>query len=260
MNKKTFKVLIIIAMISNIVLGQNDNPVSSNHDISYDLGSSWVKEKLLIPKVHKGTINSLSYRFESNKEIYYSVKLVVGYGKLKTELESEKVSLNGQINLDYSMGFKIWSTEKVKYLLGYNVEYNWSFLDFPVWDEARSYWNTNLSAGPYNRLAFSLKNNKFWITTWYFSLFGILSRPDKVRLYAQQEYTFSGIVNATHSDFEFVSINNILISNFKTEYRIPMKKGRYFSLTYTFIYSKTAKSNEPALFINRNNFGLGFGL
>lgn len=244
---------------SSSIKGQVDPETKKDHSVSYYLATNWLKEEILIPKVHKGILNSIEYTFEKCNNHFWSIQFDIGYGKLKTELESEVSSQNGQIKLDFFRGYNIWGTEKISYFLGYNVKYSWEIMDFPVWDESRAYWSTSMTIGPYNRFNVELKNGNQWISSLDFSLTGIISRPDEVRLYAQEKWSFFSILKTTNSGFRPGFLNSILLIDFKTDYRIPGKKGQYISIFYIFLYSRTNKNTDPSLFISRNCFGLTLG-
>ena len=216
-----------------------------------------IKENILIPKVHSGSIISISYRFENEARNYNEFSFSIGYSKLRTKLETKKVTQNEQLNFSYSWGKGLLIQEKVKYYLGFNVGYDWTLMEYVVWDESRGYWGTSLTAGPYNRIAVRLNNKCSWISTIHFNLLGILSRPEDVRIYAQEEWTLSNIMKITNSDFSLGIINNILISDFRSEYRIPFKGDNFLSVYGSMFYETISKDEGQPLQILQITAGIG---
>ena len=88
---------------------------------------------------------------------------------------------------------------------------------------------------------------------------GFYSRPDEVRLYAQENWSFSSIVKTTNSNIKPGFINNVFLSKFRTEYRFLTKKDHYFALLYTLSYSRIKRTNEHPQLSSINNFGISLG-
>lgn len=251
--------LIILILQGGLCHGQEKKSSVSQQLIGYELGSYQIKEEILIPKVHRGIIHSLSYRYCKEGKHFHEASFVLGYGKLKTKLETEKVTWNGQVDLQYAMGFYLVNSQKVSFSLGFNTRYRWSVFEYPVWDESRAYWGTAVTLGPYNRFMVLLKKNRAWITTWDISLLGLLGRPDEVRLDAQQDWSFAGVMTSTQSNFTFGLVNQILISDFRTEFRLPFGDDNFVSFFYALIFQRVAKKDEPPLKTLTNNLGIGIG-
>lgn len=251
--------LIVLHLQGGLCPGQESKSVGSTHHIGYELGSYRIKEDILIPKVHRGIINSLSYRYCKEGRHFHEASFFIGYGKLKTELETEKVTWNGQIDLKYTMGFYLVNSPKVSYTLGFITRYGWSVFEYPVWDESRAYWSTTLSLGPSNRFMVSLKKSRSWITTWDISLLGLVGRPDGIRLDAQQDWSFTGVVSSTQSGLTFCLVNELLISDLRTEFRLPIGDDNFMLFSYALIFQRVAKKDEPPLKTVTNNLGIGVG-
>ena len=260
MKKLTHLILLLLLLFPGFIFSQKPRSSIVYHSITYEIGSNLVKEENLFPIVHKGVINGLTYRFEKRGNIYHEVSVSLRYSKIKAELETERVSQNEQINIGYCMAYHLLKKEKFYFSLGYNLKYALSLVEFPVWDESRAYWGTSLSLGLSIRSIFKIKENQNWIFSWDFNPMGLYSRPDEVRLYAQENWSFSNIVKTTNSNIKPGFINNILISNFRTEYRFLTKKDHYFALLYSFSYSRIKRTNEHPQLISINNFGISLGL
>lgn len=241
------------------LFSQEVKPQGNSHIINLIIGSNQVKENILIPKAHKGSAISALYRFEKDSRNFHAFSFNLGYSRLKMKLETEKATWNGQINAGYSWGKNLISGEKTKYSLGIDLCYNLSLIEFPVWDESRVYWGTSLSAGPFSRLAMKFNNNCSWISSLSFGILGICSRPDTVRLYAQEEWTLSNILKITNSEFSFTAPGSAFLCAFKNEYRIPFKKGNFLSVYNSITYSTISEYQAPSFQTIKIDFGFGLG-
>ncbi len=259
MRFRLLTIYIILVIYCRHSYSQTELLHNHDHFLGYNAAISSIKEEILLPKVHRGILSNLTYRFEKNNAKYYSLKFDIAYGKLRTTMETEKVTWNGQINLRFTAAYKMIDFGSFRYSLGYTVDYEWSVMEYPVWDESRAYWSTTLSAGPCNRLMVTMKNNMSWIFTWDLCLLGVLSRPDEIRLYAQEKWTLLSIIKTTHSYLEPVSVNKLLKNAIGTEFRLPLKNGNYFSFCYSFRYLKSNRNSEPPVYINSNILGMGIG-
>jgi hypothetical protein len=256
--KILIQLLLFLLASSNIFCQEDESALKSNI-LSFSPGSNRIKENILIPKINRGSLISISYRYENESRNYNEFSFILGYSKLKTRLETEKVTQNEQLSFGYSWGKSLIFQEKVKYYLGFNAGYDWTLMEYPVWDESRAYWGTSLTAGPFNRLKVNLNNQCSWISSFCLGLLGILSRPDDVRLYAQEEWKLSNIMQITNSNFFFGVMNNILICNFKNEYRIPLKDDNFLSVYGSVFYETISKSEGQSLQISQITAGIGLG-
>jgi hypothetical protein len=127
----------LLLLVSSNLLCQEDESAVKANIISFSPGSNMIKENILIPKVHSGSIISISYRFENEARNCNEFSFSIGYSKLRTKLETEKVTQNEQLNFSYSWGKGLLIQEKVKYYLGFNVGYDWTLMEYVVWDESR---------------------------------------------------------------------------------------------------------------------------
>ena len=260
MKKTSFSLLFLLLLIHESGSGQEPEFQKMYHSFTYEIGSNWLKEDNLFPIVHKGSVNGFTYRFEKTGKFYNEVFVALRYSKLMSEPETEKVSQNMQISFGYCMGFHLLKRENINFYLGYNLRYAYSLVEFPVWDESRAYWGTSLTLGVSNKFFVNIKENQNWIFSWDINPMGIYSRPDEVRLYAQENWSFSSIVQTTNSNIKSGFINNILLSNFRTEYRFLTKKDYYLSLLYSFSYSRIKRTGEHPLFNSINSIGISLGL
>src|SRR4030042_5606807 len=128
------------------------------HYFGFEPGNNQIKENILIPKVNRGSVIEFSYRFENEGRNYNEVTFNIGYSKLRTKVETEKVTQNLQMSVGYSWGKNLLLGEKVNYYLGVEANYLWTLIEFPVWDESRAYWGTVISAGPFNKVKLAFAN------------------------------------------------------------------------------------------------------
>jgi hypothetical protein len=233
-------------------------PVNSNI-IELNFGSNQIKENLLIPKAHKGSAISVSYIFENESRNYHEFTFNLGYGRLKTRLETEKVTWNAQLSAGYSWGKNLVDREKIKYCLGLKTGYYWSLIEYPVWDESRAYWGTALYAGPFTRVKMIFKNSSSWIGSFSVDLIGLSSRPDEVRIYAQEEWTLSNILRITNSGYSFSAADRTFLCVLKNEYRIPFKDDNFLSVHNLITYATISEYRSPSLQMIRIYFGVGLG-
>ncbi|HUX94186.1 MAG TPA: hypothetical protein VMV47_00525 [Bacteroidales bacterium] len=261
MKKKTqlFLLLLLLLCFPELVTGQEEKSPYIYHSFTYETGITRMKEKILFPIVHKGSVNGLTYRYEKRGKNYHEIFVSLRYSKIKTDLETEKVSQNVQFGIGYCMGFLLVINEKMNYYLGYNLRYAHSLAEFPVWDESRAYWATSLTSGISNRLFINNKTNQSWFFSWDINPMGLYSRPDEVRIYAQENWSLSSILKTTNSNIKPGLINNVLLSNFRTEYRFHSKNDNYFALLYSFSYSRICTTNEQPQMNSISNFGISLG-
>ena len=257
--KHTILLIILLASLPDIVTCQEQQPPGIIHLFSYEIGANYLKEENLVPVVHKGPIQLLTYRFEKQGKNYNEITVSLGYSRIKAEPETEKVSQNIQFRFGYCSDFHIVKRAKFNYYLGFNMSYAYSLVEFPVWDESRAYWGSSLTLGVSNRMIFDMKENQKWYFSWDIHPMGLYSRPDEVRLYAQEEWTFSNIIKTTNSNLKLGFVDNILLSYFRTEYRLITKKDRYIALQYSLSYSRIQKANEGPLQDCINSFGISIG-
>jgi hypothetical protein len=248
--------MILFFLLSIISSAQEDPQITKNHSIGIGFDLLKLKEELLIPKVNTGLRPSLLYRFEKTGTNFSALQFSIGYGKLKTELETEKLTQAGNISFMYFKGYRLIDKNSIELFLGFNGHYSWSIYEYPIWDEARAYWNTYLSTGPYARLEIPMKSDKLCVISWNIGLAGIQSRPDEVRLYAQEKWTIPSILATTHSNFKPGLIKGFMFNSLKAEFGVPFKKGKYFFFSYSLSYSINSKNNGPPIFVMGNEFCL----
>ncbi|MFH0842749.1 MAG: hypothetical protein V1903_09030 [Bacteroidota bacterium] len=238
---------------------QNIKPPENSHIIGFNIGSNQVKENILIPKAHIGSSLSVTYEFEKESNNFHALNFNLGYSRLKTKLETDKVTWNGQIDAGYSWGKSLISVEKIKYSLGVNLSYILTVMEYPVWDESRAYWGTAFSAGPFTRLKMTFNNNGSWISSLSLDLLGLSSRPDELRLYAQEEWTLSNILRITNSGYSFGTADRTFLCVLKNEYRIPFKDDNFLSVNNSITYATISEYRSPSLQTIRIDFGVGLG-
>ncbi len=248
-----------ILLIPGYLFSQEEQSARTTHLFSLEIVNNQVKENILIPKVNRGPGIELSYRFEKDKKNLNELMFAAGYSKLKTNLETDKGTYNISFNADYSWGKILLDGEKVKYYLGADVSYNWSVLEYPVWDESRAYWSSAISAGLYNRIKLIFNDKNTLISSLKMELAGICSRPEDIRLYAQEEWTFSNIILITNSGYTFTTIPDFFLCSLRNEYRIALNEDLCFSLNNSIIYSTISEINGESFQRIIISFGIGVG-
>ena len=258
--KALLVMLALMIMILRFVHGQDSILAHKYHSVTYDNGSNRMKEENLVPLVHTGTIHGLTYRFEKPGKRYHEVFVGMRYGKLKSSLETEKVSQNARIGTGYCMGFGLLHKRIADIYLGFNVSYLMSFLEFPVWDESRAYWGTSLTLGISCRTYLNTKKNQFWVTGIDINPMGLYSRPDELRQYAQEKYTLSNILLTMNSHISAGFADKVFLSSIRTEYRFHTRRDHYLAILYVWSYSRIKKANEHPLYNSTNSIGISLGL
>ena len=248
-----------LLLIPVLLFSQEENSGRNSHCFSVETVNSQVKENILMPKVSMGPGIELSYRFEKERNNYNEFTFSTGYSKLKTKLETDKVTMNVQVNAGYLWGKNLHAGEKIKYYLGAEVFYHWSLMEYPVWDESRAYWGSVISAGIFNRVKLLFDDKNTLISSLYLDIAGLCSRPDDIRLYAQEEWTLSNIIRITNSGFSFNTLNNFFICALRNEYRVSIKEDFCFLLCNSIIYSTISEINGQSLQSIRISFGIGLG-
>ena len=245
--------------VSVLLFSQEENSGRNTHCFNFETVNSQVKENILMPKVNRGQGLELFYRFEKERNNYTEFVFNAGFNKLKTKLETDKVTLNFQMNAGYSWGKSLVAGEKIKYYLGVEASYHWSLIEYPVWDESRAYWGSAISAGIFNRVKLLFDNKISLISSLYLDIAGLCSRPDDIRLYAQEEWTLPNIIRITNSGFSIRTLNDFFICSLRNEYRVSLKEDLCFSLCNSIIYSTISETNGQSLQRISISFGIGLG-
>jgi hypothetical protein len=238
-------------------IAQDQEPAKIHHFIGYSPGLTQIKEENLIPKVHTGILHFFSYSIQKKSDSYNLFRMHAGYGKLKTKIEDEAVSLYGQLSLCYDYQFRIAGNEKFVYYLGPYISFTSSLSEYENWDEAHAYWGNFLSFGPGNSLFISLDHKRSLITHFNLPVFGFYTRPDYYRLYANEYWTFSNITKLMNSHYHFGSLNNAFQINISTEYRTPFYKSSYFVMSFSVYYSRLKTNDGNPLKVLIPELGMG---
>jgi hypothetical protein len=78
---------------------QTPNSLRMNHSVGFRFGINQVKDENLHPKVSTGTITEFSYGFEKKRENLQRFQFMLGYSRLRTELEDMSKSVDFLISL-----------------------------------------------------------------------------------------------------------------------------------------------------------------
>jgi len=245
--KVLLSAFIYLITYSDILSGQNISSSKFRHHFGYSFGISQVKEENLIPKVHKGLNHFILYEFEKRDDIFHNFHFYLGYGKMKTEIESEALSFNAQLSAGYCYNFRIFGNETFCYYLGPNLAFTSSLSEYEIWDEAHAYWGNYFSLGPGNIAFIKLKGNKIFVAHLDLAILGFYTRPDYYRLYANEYWTFSNIIKIMNSHYHFGFLNNAFQMKASIEYRTPIFNDDFFSFLFSIYYSQIKANDGKAL-------------
>lgn len=244
--------ILLFFLLCSAITAQNTGNTKTHHYFGYQLGGIQLKEKNLIPKVHRGVIHILTYGFEKRQENYKIFQFVFGYSNPKTTIEREAEraedydKINGQIYLKYSYNFKVFNRKNINLYIGPKFSYTYSLSYYEGWD-SHAYWGNYLSTGPSSVLTVDLKDNKSWLFSLDLSLLGFYNRPDCIRLYKEEDWSFKNVLKTTNENYNLGLFSNAFQLNFKTEYRFPVSKGKYFTFVYTVYFSRIKSKNSKSL-------------
>ena len=79
------------------------------------------------------------------------------------------------------------------------------------------------------------------------SLFGFYNRPDKIRLYKVEDWSFSNIIKITNENYTPGYWSNAFQIQLSTEYRFVLNK-RILTIKYNFFYSRIKGEKSEPLF------------
>ncbi len=257
MQKAVYIFLLVILSLALHAIELDSTSVNKGiHSVSFSGGINQMKEELLHPKVHTGTIFQLGYGFEKRMKLYHTFNFNLRYSRLKTKLEDLSKSVNLQINTNYSFRYSLYSRKNFEYFLGpeFQICYNASFL--PNWDDSHLYWASYYSIAAGNTLFWDLNNGNQCILTFSFPLFSVFSRPETERLYKIDDTDFSGIVNNLNSNLTAAHLVNVFYLRLNTEYRFGIFKNKHEAFTYSFEWSDVKRNDSKAFYQIINQIGI----
>jgi hypothetical protein len=243
-------ILIQILILTGTLVKGQDTELSSDHgktySVNFQLGLNQIKEKNLLPMVHKGRLSEISLETEKLKGSLRHFQFSFLYSRIKTGNEEMSNSGNIKLGFDYSYNFLVFQKDNLRYYLGPQVSLFYSYMLYPNWDDSHGYWADYLSFGPNNIVSVSLKNEREWFTSLNFSLISFFSRPEEIRPYKMDDSSFGGILKALNSNIQTGSVNRALQINFKSEYRFPIlvNKNEAFTFDMTMV-RLSRKDGQP---------------
>jgi len=246
------KILLISVMILLVIRikGQEPPPTSTPHKIysvNLQFGMNQIKEKNLLPLVHKGVLTELAFETEKIKSSLRQFQASFVYSRLKTNLEEMAKSGNIGLAFNYSYNFLIYNNSNLIYYLGPRTALCYSYMLYPNWDDSHGYWADCLSFGLNNVLSVKREHDREWFTSLNIGLLSFCSRPDEIRPYKMDDSSFGGIVKALNSNIAAGSINKVLQINFKTEYRFPVLSTKREAITYNLDINRFSSDNAELL-------------
>jgi len=249
---KTKFLLISFMMLPVImIMGQDPPPSSTPHKIysvNLQFGMNQIREKNLLPLVHRGTLTELSFETEKIKSSLRQFEASFIYSRLKTNLEEMAKSGNIRLELNYSYNFLIYHNTNFIYYLGPRTSLCYSYMLYPNWDDSHGYWADYLSFGLNNVISLRTEHERELFTSLNIGLLSLLSRPDEIRPFKMDDSSFGGIMKALNSNIAPGTINKALQINFKTEYRFPIFLTKREAITYNLDITRFSSDNsEPII-------------
>lgn len=223
---------------SYINLYSQDSANNSRHYFGFSIGNIQTKDENLIPKVHSGLINMISYRYERISSSYNLFDFNLGYGLLKTKIEKEAVSFNCQLALSYCYNLSLIRNDFINYYLGPKISFTSSLAEYGVFDEAHAYWGNFLSLCLSNVSFISIDPEKDLVFNLDISIIGLYTRPEYNRLYSNEYWTFSNIIDIMNSNYKFGFLNNAFQFKASAEYRTQIWNSNDLSLALSVYYSR----------------------
>jgi hypothetical protein len=257
--KPNIPLIFILILTGNLIKGQNPDSISyiqKSNSFNIQFGFNQIKERNLLPLVHRGMLTELSFESEKIKRNLRQFQFSFIYSRLKTSLEEMSKSANIKLEINYSYNIPIFQKKNFRYYLGPQASICYSFMLYPNWDESHSYWADYLSLGANNIFSFSLRHESEWFTSLHFSLFSFFSRPDETRPYKMDDYSLGGILKAFNTGIEPGLINKVLQINLKTEYRFPVFVTKREAITFNMDIIRISGNNGQPIFQMINQFGI----
>jgi hypothetical protein len=217
--------------------GQLPPPPGSKHSLGYSLGFQQSREELLMPKVHRGALHIFSYQYEDISDRYRMFRFNLGFGKLKTVIEDDPATIHGGVWLRYRHAFNLLRRGDVLLYVGPTASVTSSISYYDSWDESHVYWADCLSLGPSGVLCVPDRDN-LWLTSLDLSLFGLFTRPDPVRLNAEEDWSLADVLRLINRHYRLGSFSDAGQLDVNTEYRSTLTRGGYLAFSYAFQWSR----------------------
>lgn len=237
-----------------------DRASTSHHYLGFSFSLDQIKEENLIPKVHSGLISIVSYRLETKNNYYNVFDFNFGYGIVNTEIENEAVSFNFQLSAGYCYDMLIVESSILKYYLGPKIAYTSSLAEYGNFDEAHAYWGNYLSVAASNVAFMYINPKNYFVFNLDLSVFGFYTRPEYNRLYANEYWTFSNIVNIMNSHYKLGFPNNAFQLSASAEYRTEIWDSNYLSLALSVYFSRIKAADGKPLKELIPKFSIGIWL
>jgi hypothetical protein len=261
---KPFILLIFILFLTGSrINGQNPEPSTSDkkvYSVSLHTGLNQIREKSLLPLVHKGMATELMFETEKVKHDMRRFEFLFTYSRLKTSLEEMAKSGNISLGLKYAYTFLVFQKNNLRYYLGPQTSLCYAFMVYPNWDESHSYWADYLAFGARNVISVSLRHENEWFTSMSFPVLGFFSRPDVVRPYKIDDISAGGMMKAFNSNIETGFMNKLLLINYKTEYRFPAFTNKREAITFNLDIIRMSRKDGYPVFQIITMFGIKFML
>jgi len=257
--KTNIRLIIILILTTSIIKGQDsDSSVNPRKIYSVNLqsGLNQIREKNLLPLVHKGFVTELSFETEKIKSSLRQFQFTFTYSRVKTSIEEMSKSGNIKLGLNYSFNFLVFQKTNFRYYLGPQASLCYSFMMFPNWDDSHGYWADYMSFGPNNIFSVSLRHECEWFAAINFSLLGLFSRPKEIRPFKMDDSSFGGIFKALNSNVEPGLMNRLFQINIRTEYRFPVFVNKREAITFNTNIIRISGINGQPVFQIINMLGL----
>lgn len=242
------KILIIIFFLvtQNFIYGQNkigEIPTHSFHAIGIASGINQEKEENLLPLIHSGFVLNLSYEYRHIEKNYENVQFIVGLSRIKSDPEDITKSVNLLLNSSYSYCFNFLDKSDFLFFLGPRVAAAYSLSFFPNWDESHVYWSNYFSIGTTALAQYDLGDNQKFQFSLSVPLLSYYSRPDLLRLYKNDEISFSGFLKNSHSNMKVGFWDSVFALHLTFEYQFPVFRTKIEAISYSFDYTRIKRDD-----------------
>ena len=242
--KYYLRIISLVLLGVNVSRGQDTmgtaTPVSF-HVLGITIGVNQVKEEHLLPRVHTGSITTLSYSHRHHGERYQDFRFELGFSRILATPEDLTKSANAMITSTYSYCFKAIDEPSINYYIGPQAKLAYSIFFYPNWDDSHLYWGNSFSLGISNIAFHSFQNDTKLFATFSIALLSLYSRPDIPRLYKIDDISFGGMVSNVHKNLKLGFPPMATSLHCEIEYQFPVFQTKTEAVFYSFDYAKIAR-------------------
>ncbi|MCF8379080.1 MAG: hypothetical protein K9H49_05845 [Bacteroidales bacterium] len=235
--------IVLFALFTSSLGAQGVPDVIKLNSFQLDGGVNKLKEENLHTKVHTGLLYGLVYEHTRQTKNISNFGIGLRFSRLKTKYEELSASANIQLFGKYGYLFESVKSSRVAYNIGPGIKLHYNLSYYPNWDESHLYWGSSLNFGISNKFKYQVNNNQTLAFDLYFSLFSILSRPERDRQYKIDNISVLGILKNLNSNLEAGTVNKSFQTTFRAEYLFHTSENITQAICYSYDYSRL-KENE----------------